>query len=296
MNMKYKKTGKPNFFQTATGVLTLFLLASCGMASDLSQGRKAYENKDFEKAEKYFGERAQKSPDDPAAAYSWGNALYKQDRYEEAEKAYGQAVQKKQGLAQGWYNLGDALFKQDRYQDSIEAFEKALQLNPNDEDAKHNLELAKEKIKKNPKSDKSEKKNQDKKQQKEEKSPGEKNRKDQDRQGDKDRSSSRSDQKANQQERNKTKDSRDKEDRLKEQQRQEAARKDLKLSDGQIQKLFSHLQKQEQSAQQYYSPNPRKERQNQNNMWNFLPPETQRFMKRFFNPRPGDDNSVREDW
>jgi tetratricopeptide (TPR) repeat protein len=49
--------------------------------------------------------------------------------------------------SQTHYNIGNSYFKQDKLQESIEAYKKALDLNPNDQDAKYNLELARAKLK-----------------------------------------------------------------------------------------------------------------------------------------------------
>ena len=45
------------------------------------------------------------------------------------------------------YNVGNTLFKQNKFEESIEAYKQALRHNPNDDDARYNLELAKEKLK-----------------------------------------------------------------------------------------------------------------------------------------------------
>jgi hypothetical protein len=49
--------------------------------------------------------------------------------------------------SKAYYNIGNSFFKQDKLQESIEAYKKALDINPNDRDAKYNLELARAKLK-----------------------------------------------------------------------------------------------------------------------------------------------------
>ncbi|HJT23780.1 MAG TPA: tetratricopeptide repeat protein, partial [bacterium] len=88
---------KPNLrkaLRTAFLLLALLALSGPARVKAASPGEEAYRNKDFEAAEKYFGERAQKNPNDVADAYGWGNALYQQGKYGEAEKAYSQAIGK----------------------------------------------------------------------------------------------------------------------------------------------------------------------------------------------------------
>jgi hypothetical protein len=46
-----------------------------------------------------------------------------------------------------YYNIGNAYFKQDKLQESIQSYIKALDINPDDRDAKYNLELARAKLK-----------------------------------------------------------------------------------------------------------------------------------------------------
>ena len=61
----------------------------------------AYEKRDYEKAEKYFGEKAEKSPENTDNVYSWGNSLYQLGKYEEAEK----------GLSTGHFKRSKTLSK-----------------------------------------------------------------------------------------------------------------------------------------------------------------------------------------
>jgi len=59
--------------------------------------------------------------------------------------------------------------------------------------------------------------------------------------------------------------------------------------------LMAQMQQQEEQTQQYYSPHPKKDREQQRNMWNFLPKEQQQFMRRLFG-KPEKDQEVEEDW
>ncbi len=48
--------------------------------------------------------------------------------------------------AQAWYNLGNAYFDAEQWPQAVEAYKEALRLQPGDLDAKHNLELALQKL------------------------------------------------------------------------------------------------------------------------------------------------------
>ncbi len=90
--------------------------------------------------------------DDPLneiALFDQGDAYYKMKKYKEAIEAYQKVVGSKnlQLSAKAFYNIGNAYFQQNKLKESIEAYKKALELNPNDRDAKYNLELARAKLK-----------------------------------------------------------------------------------------------------------------------------------------------------
>ncbi|MDQ1340587.1 MAG: Ca-activated chloride channel [Campylobacterota bacterium] len=73
---------------------------------------------------------------------------YKANRFDEAIKSY-EAIDGLDGeaLARKFYNIGNAHYKLQDYQKAVENYEKSLELK-DDEDAKHNLELAKKELKK----------------------------------------------------------------------------------------------------------------------------------------------------
>jgi Ca-activated chloride channel homolog len=333
----------------AAGWVSHFLLAFAVLpfgAYAMSPGEKAYANGDYEKAENYFREKVQKDRKDYQNRYNLGNSLYQLKQYDESSEEYESSVENKSDFQYGWYNLGVALAKQQRYQDAMDAFQRALEINPNDQDAKRNLEIVKKMLKENPKHDRSRAGGKYKEFGKKEKSgesqatpengmtpplpkgtmpPPKKKDEKEDENSDKKRSDPQAKKKMETDKPTATppaNSAQKKQDqpgekkvldpkKLKAQQkareraerqrredvkRQEAAKKELKLSDEQVKKLFSNVQKQEQSAQQYYSPNPQKERRDQNDMWKFMSPQMRQFMKGFFENRSGEKDRVREDW
>jgi tetratricopeptide (TPR) repeat protein len=134
------------------------------------QGNKAYGKGDYEGALRKYAQadaedRAGGRPADPALPFNAGNALYKQKRYAEAAEAYGQALRHLKGplktardsafAARAHYNLGNAHYQKGAAADSIATdqaigdlrealarYKKNLQLDPENRDAKHNLERA----------------------------------------------------------------------------------------------------------------------------------------------------------
>ena len=88
-------------------------------------------------------------------SYQKGVAQYKAGKYEEAEKSFSII-----NNAKSFYNLGNSLFRQNKFEEAVSAYQKSLKHNPNDEDTKHNLKLAKERLKKEEKDNSNDKNNQ----------------------------------------------------------------------------------------------------------------------------------------
>ncbi|MCK5242160.1 tetratricopeptide repeat protein [bacterium] len=84
-------------------------------------------------------------PVPPENYYNYGNRMYAADEYQKAERAYKKALAKETLRAKAYYNAGNAAYQQEAYLSAIAYYEKALDLNPEDNDAWHNLELARKK-------------------------------------------------------------------------------------------------------------------------------------------------------
>jgi tetratricopeptide (TPR) repeat protein len=76
--------------------------------------------------------------------FNAGDALYRLGRYSEgARKFLGSASAPEDSIASmSYYNLGNAMFKAGDIQSAIEAYKRALLIEPDDRDAKFNLEFA----------------------------------------------------------------------------------------------------------------------------------------------------------
>jgi len=113
-----------------------------------NEGNRLFEQGKYEEAEKAYLEAQVENPGKPELLYNLGNSLIKQNRYDQATQSLHQAIGKgNKGIQQNsWYNIGNALFSQGNFKDSAQAYIQALRINPTDRDAKHNLELALQKI------------------------------------------------------------------------------------------------------------------------------------------------------
>ena len=70
-------------------------------------------------------------------------------KYEDAlEKYYGAlGVDEPENQAATYYNMGNALYRAGKYPEAIQTYQKCLDINPDDEDAKYNLEFVRKKMK-----------------------------------------------------------------------------------------------------------------------------------------------------
>jgi Ca-activated chloride channel homolog len=119
------------------------------LASKNKEGNRLFAQGRFEDAEKAYLEAQGKSPGKPEILYNLGNSLIKQKKYEQGVQSLRQSLDKgNPGVKENsWYNTGNALFSMGKFKESAESYVQALKLNPSDQDAKHNLELALMKLK-----------------------------------------------------------------------------------------------------------------------------------------------------
>lgn len=85
------------------------------------------------------------APNDPELHYNLGNALYGMQLWDEAIQSYRKALslttdESMKNYIQ--YNISNCLYKKQQLQESIEGYKQTLRRNPDDRDARINLELA----------------------------------------------------------------------------------------------------------------------------------------------------------
>ena len=136
---------KPVF---ALVILTLSLLvAACSPSAEKlnKDGNSAYAKQAYEEALSAYQFAQIESPELAEPYYNAANSLYRQGMYAEALEQISQALSfaKEETLAENsFYNLGNSSFSTQEWETAIEAYKEALLLNPDDLDAKYNLELA----------------------------------------------------------------------------------------------------------------------------------------------------------
>ncbi len=131
--------------------------------SAVRDGNRAYEKGKYSDAEVEYKKALEKDAKSHAGLFNLGDALYKQQRYDEAMREYNNAASStrdRENKGNSYYNLGNSLFRANKLQESIEAYKQALRTNPDDEDARYNLQLALDRLKQQQQQNKNQQKNQ----------------------------------------------------------------------------------------------------------------------------------------
>jgi Ca-activated chloride channel family protein len=119
--------------------------------STMKKGAAHYEQGSYDEALKSFVDAQIESPEDPQVRYNIASTQYQLKNYAEAVKSYQDVAATDRDVRleeQSLYNIGNCLYRQGKLEESLEYYKKALDLDPNDQDAKYNLEFVREEIKK----------------------------------------------------------------------------------------------------------------------------------------------------
>lgn len=124
--------------------ILIIIFAITGLLAD-DDGLNNYKNKKFEEAKSYYEQILTVRENDAAASLGLGASQYQLGDIPNAAKSFEEALNSKDINIQNraYYNLGNSLYSQQKMEESIAFYRKALELNPNDDDAKFNYELAK---------------------------------------------------------------------------------------------------------------------------------------------------------
>lgn len=110
----------------------------------ISKGNEFYRLSNFEGAEKQYRAAAAGKQKD-IAQYNLGNALYRQRKYKEAAETMNALAKSRTDVKiknRAYYNEGVVYSKQKDLESSIEAYKNALRQNPDDKEARENLQKA----------------------------------------------------------------------------------------------------------------------------------------------------------
>jgi len=140
----------------------------------IEKGNQDYRKKEFKKANASYNQAIEKDKTNAVAQFNSGNAKQQLKNYEDAAKSYETAAQITNDpilKSQAFYNQGLSFIRQKKLNEAIDAFKKSLRLNPEDNEARQNLQkaLKEQKQQQSQKNDQQEDKNKKKSKEKEQK-------------------------------------------------------------------------------------------------------------------------------
>jgi tetratricopeptide (TPR) repeat protein len=133
-------------FVSTVGILSL---NAQGEKSMVRKGNNEYGDGNYSEAEVQYRKALTENPNSYKGKFNLGDAMYEQENYEESGKIYSELTEANltpNQKAKVFYNQGNTLMKGQKYGEAVDAFKKSLRLNPDDFDAKYNLEYARKKL------------------------------------------------------------------------------------------------------------------------------------------------------
>jgi Ca-activated chloride channel family protein len=111
----------------------------------IQQGNVLYKAQQYEQAETKYNAVLKNDPSNPTARFNLGNAVFRRGVKSEAIKIFdglGADGKTAADRSRAWYNKGVVLSSQKSLEESIEAYKNALRQDPNDTEARENLQKA----------------------------------------------------------------------------------------------------------------------------------------------------------
>ena len=132
----------------AASLLFLFICNSSiaqNVKSKIIKGNDAYKKNDYNNAENNYRDAEKLDEKNSIANYNLGNTLYRKDNLDGAVASFDNTIKNSTEditKEKAYYNKGVAYQKAKKLPECITAYKNALMLNPQDEDARQNLERA----------------------------------------------------------------------------------------------------------------------------------------------------------
>ncbi len=127
-------------------VLALFVTA-CGASTErrIEEGNQAFQDEAYLVALQAYKDAEAQSPDLAEPRYNAANALYRESAFADASEALSSALDLVEDAdleENSLFNLGNTSYNLEDWEAAIAAYTQALLLDPGDQEAKYNLELA----------------------------------------------------------------------------------------------------------------------------------------------------------
>jgi Ca-activated chloride channel homolog len=136
----------PRYKITALLLAGFLTLRAQTVEGYLQKGNDYYKSGQFDLAERQFRAAIEEDPANTTARYNLANALYHQRKFKDAVDVLNENVQQPAAGPQiksaSHYNKGVVYTKQKDLQNSIEAYKAALRIDPDDRQARENLQKA----------------------------------------------------------------------------------------------------------------------------------------------------------
>jgi len=202
------------------------------MESYIRNGNSNFKRDNFNVAADFYKKSLDKKYNDKAQ-FNLGDAYYQQKNFKEAARSFSSVADRNvtpKMEADAYYNLGNTMMEQQKYEEAFNAFKKSVKLNPNDEDARYNLEYARQKMIKQQQQQQQQQQNQDQ-------------NKDQDKQ-DQNKDQQNQDQNQQQQQQNQDQNK----DEQEQEQQQQQQQQDQQMSKEDAERMLQALQEQEKNT------------------------------------------------
>lgn len=130
-------------------MITFESLAFASAAGRAKEAEELYKQEKYGESLSAFSDAQMEDPGNHLLQYNLGNTHYRMNDLESAYNSFlGTAATQNLTLREkAFYNLGNTAYRQGKLDEAIEWYQRALELNPDDEDAKFNLEFVREELK-----------------------------------------------------------------------------------------------------------------------------------------------------
>jgi Ca-activated chloride channel family protein len=114
------------------------------MHSRIQKGNRHYDDGNHDGALQEYLEAQEVDSTNSVPYFNAGDALYRMGQFQDGMQSFLRSAGGAEDsiAAMSYYNLGNSMFRAGDMRSAVEAYKKSLLIDPDDEDAKHNLEYA----------------------------------------------------------------------------------------------------------------------------------------------------------